>query len=56
MVLKITRISNKQIGNGFESKLSLEYFDVGFRDYTDIVMEIWKIYLYRYFQYDICRS
>ena len=26
--------------SGFESKLSLEYFDVGFRDYTDIVMEI----------------
>ena len=29
---------------GVESKLSSEYFDVGFRDYTDIVMGIWKIY------------
>ena len=26
--------------NGFEWKSSLEYFDVGFRDYTDIVVEI----------------
>ena len=39
MVLKITRIANNY-WNGFESKLSSEYFDVGFRDYTDIVMEI----------------
>ena len=30
--------------NGFESKLSLEYFDIGFRDDTGIVMGIWKIY------------
>ena len=33
--------------NGFESKLSLEYFDIGFRDYTDIVEEFARyIYIY----------
>ena len=30
--------------NGFKSELSSEYFDIGFRDYTDMVMEIWNIY------------
>ena len=30
--------------SGFEWKSSSEYFGIGFRDYTDIVMEIWKIY------------
>ena len=29
---------------GVESKLSSGYFDVGFRDYTNIVMGIWKIF------------
>ena len=38
MVLKITRVSNILIGNEFEEKLSSEYFDVGFCDYTGIVM------------------
>ena len=33
--------------NGFESKLSLEYFDIGFRDYMDIVEEFGR-YMYRY--------
>ena len=31
--------------NGFESKLSSEYFDIGFRDYTDIVEEFGR-YIY----------
>ena len=44
VILKI--IDNFQYVNwtGVESKLSSEYFDVGFRDYTDIVLGIWKIY------------
>ena len=33
--------------NGFKSKLSSEYFDIGFRDYTDIVEEFER-YIYRY--------
>ena len=38
---------------GFESKSSSEYFDIGFRDYTDIVEEFGR-YIYIVIPHTIC--
>ena len=47
MVLKITKNFQNENWNRFESNVSSEYFDIGFRDYTGTVEEFGR-YIYRY--------